>query len=132
MEVHGFIDASAMLRGGIYALEYQGKVVYIGKAKSMLVRIYTHRNNARKRAPPWMPPSAKGIVFDNVWVRPCHPDEVDDLEHALINFYRPRYNIQLKQLGNPRLKVPIEIRSGDAVVQLGGPRPPAPILERRF
>lgn len=133
VELQGFVDISAALRGGIYALVAGGKVVYIGKAKAMLVRVCTHRSNARRRAPAWLPASAKGIVFDEVHVMPAHPDQIDDLEHALINFYRPRYNVQLKHFGNPRLTVPLAVTSPSGVtVSLGGPRVvPKPYVERR-
>ena len=132
MELQGFVDISAALRGGIYALVANGKVVYIGKAKAMLVRICTHRSNARRKVPAWMPASAKGIVFDEVHIQPCHPDEVDDLEHALINRYKPRYNVLLKHTGNPRLRAPLEIVSASGgVVRLGGPIPVRQYVERR-
>lgn len=135
MELQGFVDISASLRAGIYALVASGKVVYVGKAKAMLVRVCTHRSNARRKVPAWLPDSAKGIVFDEVHIRPCHPDEIDDLEHALINFYKPRYNIQLKHFGNPRMKAPLEITAPNgSVVRLGGAvLPPTPVLvERRL
>lgn len=135
VELEGFSDVSDMLQAGIYALVAHGKVVYIGKAKSMLVRVYTHRNNARKRSPAWLPASAKGIVFDEVHVMPCHPDQINDLEHALINFYKPRYNIQLKHFGNPNVTRPLTIVSpGGASVALGGfvPPPPQATITRRI
>lgn len=133
MELQGFSDVTAVLKQGIYALVAGGRVVYIGKAKAMLVRVYNHRSNARKHSPVWLSDLAKGIVFDEVHVRPCHPDEIDDLEHALINFYKPRYNIQFKHFGNPRMKAPLEIKSPSGVsVFMGGAitRPPVTI-ERR-
>lgn len=134
MELQGFVDISASLRAGIYALVSGGKVVYVGKAKAMLVRVCTHRSNARRKVPAWLPDTAKGIIFDEVHIRPCHPDEIDDLEHALINFYKPRYNVQLKHFGNPRMKAPLTIVSPSGVaVQLGGAVvvPERPRVERR-
>lgn len=135
MQLQGFDNATAMLKMGIYALVSNGRVVYIGKAKAMLSRVYTHRTNARKRSPAWLSDLHKGIVFDEVHIRPTHPDEIDDLEHALINFYKPRYNIQLKHLGNPRMRAPLDIVSpSGAVIRLGGGvvSAPAPIsIERR-
>jgi len=132
VELQGFADVSAVLGQGIYALVAQGKVVYIGKAKQMLARVYTHRSNARKRSPAWLSDLAKGIVFDEVHVMPCHPDQIDDLEHALINFYKPRYNLSLKHFGNPRMKAPLTVVSASGVsVCLGGPIPERSYVERR-
>lgn len=98
--VEGFVDISDCLRGGVYVLLSHGTVVYVGKSKAMLVRIYSHRALARKRAPAWL--KVRGVVFDQVLVQPCHPDRVDDLEQALIRRHSPRYNIQ----HNPALAVP--------------------------
>ena len=133
MELQGFANVSVVLAGGIYALVAQGKVVYIGKAKQMLARVYSHRSNARKRHPAWLSDLAKGIVFDEVHVMPCHPDQIDDLEHALIHFYKPRYNIQLKHFGNPRVRAPLTVTSPSGVsVALGGPIPQRQVtIERR-
>lgn len=87
----GFQDVSAMLRAGVYILRHQGQVVYVGQSKTMLVRVYTHRNLARKRPQPWM--SIRGVVFDEVLVKVVHPDQLDAVERALIERYRPRYNV---------------------------------------
>lgn len=134
MELQGFSDVSQVLKQGIYALVAGGRVVYIGKAKQPLARIYTHRSNARKRSPAWLSDLAKGIVFDEVHVMPCHPDQIDELEHALIHFYKPRYNIQLKHLGCST-KVALEIRTpGGASITIGGPKPAQTpfLIERRL
>lgn len=132
MELQGFANVSEALGQGIYALVAGGRVVYIGKAKQMISRICTHRSNARRKVPTWMPASAKGIIFDEVHVMPCHPDQVDDLEHALINFYKPRHNIQLKHFGNPRMRAPLTVVSASGVsVSLGGPIPERQFVERR-
>ena len=95
----GFLDASLMLQGGVYALLHRNEVVYIGKAKSFLARIYTHRNTwsrTRKgdKLPQWMP--TKGIMFDAFWLRPCRPEVADALERELIAKHNPKYNTQLR------------------------------------
>lgn len=98
LRLEGFTDASAMLRCGVYALVYRGVVVYVGKSKCMLGRVYSHRSlytsKRRKEVPSWLP--TKGILFDGIHVRPCSPDLVDALEYDLINTYKPKYNTQLK------------------------------------
>lgn len=98
MNIEGFDDFSCMLRSGVYALGHKGKVVYIGKSRLMLRRIYQHRYNwgrAKKFGhPTWLP---KGILFDEIFVRPCTLEQLDQLEYAMINLYKPRYNILLKE-----------------------------------
>ena len=53
MEVTGFVNVSEMLKSGIYMLVYGGQVVFIGQAKAIIVRVATHRSNARKTLPSW-------------------------------------------------------------------------------
>src|ERR1700749_612318 len=97
MQLEGFIDASAMLSGGVYALVHRGVVVYVGKSKVMLGRVYSHRSAwGRKFQKAIGLKPIKGILFDAVWVRPCPSDQVDELEYAMINFYKPRYNHLLR------------------------------------
>lgn len=94
MEMPGFVNVSEVLQSGIYALVYRGEVVYIGQSRAMIVRVSTHRSNARRKMPSWMP--VKGVVFDELHVMPCTLDKLDELEYDLINLYKPRGNINLK------------------------------------
>lgn len=130
----GFIPAGEMLKAGVYALLYRGRVVYIGKAKCMLVRVYSHRSLAgRKVIPRNLPTSAKGIKFDDCHIRPCSLDVVDELEREMIELYKPQFNIQLK----PKLVPPAR-----AAIMVGGKEfvftpkpnlsPRAPTSARRF
>lgn len=97
MKLEGFVpptgsfDVTAILRQGVYLLLREGSVVYVGQSKCMLVRIYAHRNLARKRVPSWLP--IKGVTFDSIEVIPCHPDRIDALERGLIALHRPVHNI---------------------------------------
>lgn len=97
MQLEGFIDASAMLQGGVYALVHRGIVVYVGKSKVMLGRVYTHRVawGKKSKSAVGLKPQ-KGILFDAIWVRPCALAEIDALESAMINLYKPRYNSHLR------------------------------------
>ncbi len=108
MQLEGFVDASAMLSGGVYALVHRENVVYVGKAKVMLGRVYTHRVAWGKKSTKavGLKPT-KGILFDAIWVRPCPSAEVDDLEYAMINLYKPRYNSALRN----GLPVPLDLAS---------------------
>ena len=97
--MEGFVDASSMLQGGVYILLHRREIVYIGKAKSFLSRIYTHRSTwsrLRKgdKLANWLP--TKGIMFDQFFLRPCRPDLVDALERELIAAHNPKYNTQLR------------------------------------
>lgn len=112
--LEGFKDVSEVLAGGVYALAYRGEVVYIGKAKCMLVRTYTHRNlqrSGKARRPKsktadFLP--VKGISYDQLFVLPCHVDKVDELEAAMIDLYKPRLNTLLKT--KAKITTPLTIR----------------------
>src|SRR5438270_14040848 len=101
MQIEGFTDVSQVLRSGVYILLHRGVVIYIGKSKTMLNRIYTHRSmwgaKARGKVPSWMP--VKGILFDEVFIRPCALDVIDQLELEMINLYKPKFNTRLKSPG---------------------------------
>ena len=95
--LEGFIDVSAILRCGVYALVREGVVVYVGQSKKMLQRVSAHKSNwGRKAMPAWMPVSLRGVLFDEVHVLPCRVEDLDRLERALIDLYKPKYNTQLK------------------------------------
>lgn len=96
MDSDGFFDVSEILRCGVYALLYRGVVVYVGQSRRMLTRVYTHRNLWGKKRVPEVIAKARGINFDEVWVRPCRPDLLDELEKELIQKYRPRHNVHFK------------------------------------
>jgi len=67
----------------------------------MLARIYAHRSlwasKRRGRVPDWLP--IKGILFDEVFIRPCPLDLLDELELEMINLYKPKFNTRLKTPG---------------------------------
>lgn len=127
----GFIDVSQVLRGGVYLLAHQGVVVYVGKAQVMLGRIYSHRVKwgTKSRKPITAAIPAKGMLFDQVFVRPCSSAEIDELEARLVDQYRPRYNTQLKFCVPPELTdlVARIVARGGAVVA-----PPSRINRRGF
>lgn len=128
MELSGFIGVSDVLRSGVYALVHKGVVIYVGKSKTMLARIYTHRAQWGKKSMPWLP--VKGILFDEVFVRPCAPAVIDELEYDMINLYKPKHNIQLKHFGKSLAPITLTICGVDVV--LNRPRPQNQIIERRL
>lgn len=103
--MEGFVDVSAVLRQVVYILLHHGTVVYVGKAKVGLGRLYTHRvawgKKSRKPISGAIP--AKGMLFDQIMVRPCMSIDIDALEALMIERYRPRYNTQLKSSIPPEL-----------------------------
>lgn len=127
----GFTDASELLKGGVYALVYRREVVYVGKAKRMLTRLSSHMSIwAKKKSgkvPSWLP--IDGIYFDAMWIRPCHPDEVDRVEREMIELYKPRLNKNLKSWGPTT--APFSIQIGAVTIPFNI-RPTLPLIERRL
>jgi len=122
--LEGFIDVSAALKPGVYALVREGVVVYIGQSKKPLARIEAHRSLwGRKKPPGWLP--IRGILFDEVHVLPCRVEDLDRLEAALIDLYKPKYNVKLKSPAP--VSTPFSV--GPCVINA---RPTSPPLVRRF
>lgn len=96
--LEGFVDVTAILRCGVYALLRQGTVVYIGQSRKPLTRIEAHRSmwGRRQAAPAWLQGMVKGMVFDEVHVLPCRVEDLNEVERAMIELYRPVYNVKLK------------------------------------
>lgn len=91
VQIEGAEDVSEILRCGVYLLCHRGAIVYIGKSKVMLTRVYSHRSTWGRKRTEAQP---KGIAFDEVHVVPSTLDKVDELERVLIAKYKPRYNTQ--------------------------------------
>jgi hypothetical protein len=97
LALDGFVDVSGMLCCGVYALAKNGVVIYVGQSKKMLGRVSAHRSNwGRKSTPAWMPASCRGMLFDQIFIRPCRVEDLDALEAQMINLYKPRYNVRIK------------------------------------
>lgn len=129
--LEGFINVSAILSAGVYALVREGVVVYVGQSKRMLSRVSAHKSNwGRKNQPAWLPASVRGVLFDEVHVLPCRVEDMDQLEAALIDLYKPRYNIKLKAPTPTVTSLTITTHSGITVPL--NPRPSTPRFERRI
>ena len=48
LRLDGGREVTDVLRSGVYALIYAEEVIYIGKAKDLNTRIYSHRNVWRR------------------------------------------------------------------------------------
>lgn len=70
------IDVTKFPRTFIYFLVYKGKVVYVGKTKMGMHRVYQH--NDKK--------------FDSIFIFPCSLEELDKIEGEYILKYKPKYN----------------------------------------
>lgn len=128
LRLEGFADVSGLLTCAVYALAKDGAVVYVGQSKKPIARIAAHRSNwGRKSAPTWMPASCRGILFDQVFIRPCRSEDLNALEVEMINLYKPRYNIRIKT------PAPIAsefiLRVGAFTLPINRPTPP---FERRI
>ncbi len=132
MEIPGFFGVSDVLRGGVYVLVWKGEVVYIGKSKCMVARIYAHRSLHRRHpgsdVPKWL--KVKGIKFDEIHVKPCLLSDVDRVEQEMIRLYKPKFNTY--HVG-ARPTGPIPLKIGNIEIMLGGPVTPAKAqIERRI
>lgn len=128
--LEGFVDVTAILRCGVYALLREGAVVYVGQSRKMLARVAAHKSNwGRKSTPSWMPASCRGILFDEVRVLPCRVEDLDAIERAMIDLYKPRYNIRLKSPDFTTVAMTLTV--GEVSVPFNH-RPPTPAFERRI
>lgn len=113
MKLSGFSNASEILRSGVYILVFRGQVIYVGKSKAMLARIYTHRNlylskrRGKAEVPWWIP--IPGIQFDEVHIRPCSLADLDELEAKMIELYKPKFNVQKKTDAKASVEVALVI-----------------------
>ena len=125
MEIDGFANVAEILKCGVYLLVRKGQVVYVGRSKSMLSRIYSHRiawQRVRKGLKPHPFLNIKGMLFDEILIQPCHPDKVKDLELQMIAKYRPKHNI----VGMPKNCEPFVIHVNGIELQIGGILPHLP------
>ena len=105
----GFVDLSAILGSGIYALSDRGEVVYIGKSKALIKRIYAHVYAYSSKGSGRFLRTVRGIKamrFDCVMVYPCAVSDLDRMERAMIAKYKPRYNE--KFIPAPAAVLPLE------------------------
>lgn len=85
-----WIDLSPALRHGVYLLKLRGRVVFVGRGKVPLELIAGHRSLAGKATAYWLP--FRGITFDEVLLRPSHPDRSAAEVSALILEHDPTGN----------------------------------------
>jgi hypothetical protein len=71
----------------VYLLFDADEIVYIGQSKVGLSRVHNHARSKCK-------------LFTHYSYFGCDANGLDDLEHTLINKYRPKYNYKLLPDGN--------------------------------
>jgi excinuclease UvrABC nuclease subunit len=96
MELEGFVNYSALLHCGVYALVKRKEVVYIGQSKSIGERLRTHwrQRKGGSRKVGFAKRVMVGIAFDEIWVQACMLGELDTLEAAMIKKYQPKFNVR--------------------------------------
>lgn len=88
------VDVSAILKPAVYVLVRDGAVVFVGSArKDVGSKIEAHRSNWGHKHLPFAP---RGILFDQAYLVPCRPDQLNEIEADLIEMYKPRFNSKLK------------------------------------
>lgn len=125
LALEGFNEVSGLLRSGVYALANRGVVIYVGKSRSLYARVYAHKHFANRAAkgrsiPDWLP--TKGLIFDQVFIRPAPLEDLDSLEAEMINLYKPRYNQSLKHHG--RVSIPTGFSIAGTVIPIVNPPRP--------
>lgn len=113
MQLDGFVDSSEILKSGVYALVRKGSVIYVGKSKSMIGRINTHRRawidrRKTKANGSWVANmlGIPGLMFDEIHIRPVPLHLLDAVEREMIDKYKPHYNVQLQ---TEMIRAPINI-----------------------
>lgn len=129
--VNELVDVPSLMGPGIYALLRGDVVIYIGKAKVLIQRLYAHWNTAdRVRRGKLVSDknNVKTLVFTGIKVFPCHASDLDKIERQLIARYRPKYNHRLV----PKGKMTLE-QCGFDFTRLGITQVEAtPVFRRRF
>lgn len=114
--INEFIDASAVLGSGIYALTLRGEIVYIGQSRVLCQRIGQHKEPSKRGGPPNYL-IVKRIKFDGVLVFPCAVENLDKLEREMIQRHQPKCNERL--LGpQPKITERLELMIGGTKIVL--------------
>lgn len=101
-----FEDRGGMFSSGVYALTLHGEIIYVGKAKVVIQRIYAHWN-AMCRLRSGKPPFERGpqaFVFTGMKLCPCSNYDLDRIEKQMIARYRPKHNTRLVPKGRVSLE----------------------------
>lgn len=103
------ITAASQLASGIYFMCLDGKVVYVGRSKSVGARLSQHRQDGRK-------------VFDTIFYLPWPAHSIAKIEEELIRALKPEYNT-VGVVGNQNSAADALLLSGLYVIPSGAPYP---------
>ncbi len=111
MEEYGFMNITKLMHCGVYALVKKGQVVYVGKSRQPLMRIFRHVSNRGKPLgtslnsesnAKCIKENGKGILFDTVWFLPCMLGQLYTLEVHFIKTFMPKHNVRHNPEAKPR------------------------------
>ena len=83
-------DITDLLKPGVYLLRQGTRVVYIGRAKCLLLTLASHRGMWGKHVPAWF--TIPNVHFDAISVIPCASDRAAAMIPALIALHDPIHN----------------------------------------
>mgnify|MGYP001607187402 CR=1 FL=1 len=114
---------------GVYALTVSGDIVYVGKARVLVQRLYAHWNSmCRLRSgKPAFNRGPKGFVFAGVKILPCPIIDLDRIERQMIARHKPKHNKKLVPEGKMTLE-----QIGFDLTRLGFQVSETPIYRRRL
>jgi len=127
MEEEGFVNYSALLHCAVYMLVRRKVVVYVGKSKSLSRRLHEHcvrRGKAPAKKSYYGTSEYNGVMFDQIFVRPCMMAELDTIEVVMIKKYQPKYNVVHKD--KPKPEISLEELLKNMPLQAYPMLPPAP------
>lgn len=84
-------DISDVLKPGVFLLWNRGRVVYVGKARCLLVALAVQiMRNRNPALPDWFP--IKPIHFDKLEIAACDTYRAAMLQQALVELHNPIHN----------------------------------------
>src|SRR5258705_247134 len=124
MREHGFMDVTKLMHCGVYALVRKGEVVYVGKSKQPLMRIFRHVSNrgkplGQKLFGGYSSPAqdGKGIMFDTIWFLLCMLGQLYTMEVRFIKMFMQKHNVKhtpdpkSRPVRGPTIPIPDDIKA---------------------
>lgn len=101
-----FEDVRGMFGPGVYALLRDGEVIYVGKAKVLVQRIYNHWNAmCRLRSgKESLTRGPQAFIFSGLKILSCPVYDLDRIEKQMISRFRPKHNTRLVPKGKMTLE----------------------------
>jgi len=93
------ISLSGICGPGVYLLQRGDRVVFVGRAKCLLISIAAHRTARGQKLPEWFP--IRGVVFDNVSIIPTNYERALLLAEALVKHHKCLTNLRAQYTPAP-------------------------------